>query len=161
MNDEATVNVDEDMQLFDPEVLNQVCYGLKDIPYDLSINNNISELGCENENENNPFLTNMITGEKIMRFPMLLYQILEQDEYPSIISWCLDSDNFIIYNRAKFQDELMPEYFQSSNWQSFLKQLNIYGFRRATKGRDLTVYYHKDFVQNKPGLINNIKRVKC
>ena len=159
---ESVVNADDDMQLFDPEVLNQVCFGLEDIPYDLSIYNNISELGGENKNENknNPFLTNMIAGKKVLRFPLLLYKILEQDEHPSIISWCFDSDNFIIYNRTRFQDELMPQYFQSSNWLSFLKQLNVYGFRRA-KGRDLTVYYHKDFIQNKPGPINEIKRVKC
>ena len=158
---EAIVNADDDIQLFDLELLNQVCYGLNDIPYDLSIYNHMSEFGGENENENNPFLTNMMTGEKMLRFPMLLYQILEQDEYQSIISWYLNSDNFIIYNRAKFQDELMPEYFHSSSWQLFLKQLNVYGFRRITEGRDLTVYYHKDFVQNKPSLINKIKQVKC
>ena len=79
---------------------------------------------------------------------MLLYKILEQDENPSIMSWCLDSHHFMIYNREKFQDEVMPQYFISSSWLSFLKQLNVYGFRRATKSRDLTVYYHKNFVQN-------------
>ena len=158
--DESIVNADDDMELFDPEVLNQVSYGLKDMPYDLSIYNHMSNLAGDNKIENNPVLTNMIASEKMLRFPMLLYNILEQDEHPSIISWCLDSRNFIIYNRAKFEDELMPQYFQSSNWLSFLKQLNVYGFRRALKDRNLTVYCHKDFVQNKPGLINKIKRVK-
>ena len=158
--DESIFNADDDMQLFDPEVLNQISYGLKDVPYDLSIYNHISDLGGEDEIKKNPVLTTMITGKKMLRFPILLYNILEQDEYPSVISWCLDSHNFIIYDRAKFEDELMPHYFQSSSWQSFLKQLNVYGFRRALKGRDLTVYYHKDFVQNKPGPINEINRVK-
>ena len=157
----SVVNEDDDIQLFDQGVLNQVCYGLEDIPCDLSIFNHMPDLIGDNKMENNPVLTNMMTGEEIWRFPMILYSILEQDEYPSIISWCLDSDNFIFYNRGKFQDEVMPQYFQSSSWQSFLKQLNVYGFRRATKSRDLTVYYHKDFIQNKPGLINKIKRVKC
>ena len=159
--DEAIVNVDDELQLFDQEVLNQVCYGLKDIPYQLSICNHMSDLVGDNEKEKHSVLTNKMKGVKLLRFPMLLYKILDQDEHPSVVSWCLDSQNFIVYNRKKFQDELMPQYFQSSSWQSFLKQLNVYGFRRATKSRDLTVYYHKDFIQNKPGLINKIKRVKC
>ena len=94
----------------------------------------------------------MIAGEKEkkLRFPMLLCNILEQDEHPSITSWSLDSHIFIIYNRAKFEDESMPQYFQSSNWLLFLKQMNVYGFRRAFQDRNLTVYCHKDFVRNKP-----------
>ena len=62
--DEFIVNADGDMELFDREVLNQVSYGLKDIPYNLSICNYMSDLAGDNEIENNPVLTNMMAGEK-------------------------------------------------------------------------------------------------
>ena len=77
--DKYIVNADDDMELFDPEALNQVSYGLKDMPYDLSICNHMSNLAGDNKIEINPVLTNMIAGEKMLRFPMLTYNMLEND----------------------------------------------------------------------------------
>ena len=83
------------MELFDPEVLNQVCYGLKDIPYDLSICNHMPYLVGDNEKEKHLILANMMTGEKTLMFSMLLCKMLEQDEHRPVAYWCLDSQTLL------------------------------------------------------------------
>lgn len=55
---------------------------------------------------------------------------------------------------------ILPAYFQLSKFPSFQRQLNLYGFRRLTKGPDRGGYYHECFLRGKPFLISKIKRMK-
>ena len=45
-------------------------------------------------------------------------------------------------------------------FNTFLKQLNLYAFRRITEGRDKGGYFHPQFVQGKRHLCKLIKRKK-
>lgn len=42
---------------------------------------------------------------------------------------------------------------------SFQRQLNLYGFRRVTKGEDVGAYYHPKFQKGRRDLISEIKRL--
>lgn len=52
----------------------------------------------------------------------------------------------------------MPLYFGQTKYQSFQRQLNIYGFLRLTSGPDQGAYYHELFLINRLFLCDNIKR---
>jgi HSF-type DNA-binding len=49
-------------------------------------------------------------------------------------------------------------WFNHANYNSFQRQLNIYGFRRFPKGRDKNAYYHQDFVCGKYQQTFNMNR---
>jgi HSF-type DNA-binding len=49
-------------------------------------------------------------------------------------------------------------WFRHSNYNSFQRQLNIYGFHRFTEGRDKNAYYHENFVRGAYEQTLNIER---
>lgn len=42
---------------------------------------------------------------------------------------------------------------------SFQRQLNLYGFRRITKGTDMGAYFHPQFRKDRPDLVARIRRL--
>ena len=52
----------------------------------------------------------------------------------------------------------MPSYFKQTKFASFQRQLNIYGFKRLTTGKDCGGYYHELFLRHKLILCENIIR---
>lgn len=48
----------------------------------------------------------------------------------------LFSGSFVVHDRKLFVEEIMPTFFRMTKYESFQRQLNIYGFNRITAGRD-------------------------
>ena len=106
---------------------------------------------------------NPITEEKektseALRFPELLKTILTEEQHSSIISWQNDGRAFAIHDQSLFEAIVMPLHFKTSEWKSFQKQLNVYGFQKVTGQR--RVYYHQYFVEDEPVLMTLMKREK-
>jgi len=93
-----------------------------------------------------------------LKFPELLRTILDEEQHSSIISWQNDGVAFSIHDKSLFETIIMPLYFQTNQWKSFRKQLNIYGFRKFNGQR--RVYYHQFFVHDEPVLMTLMKREK-
>jgi hypothetical protein len=51
-------------------------------------------------------------------------------------------------------------WFRQSKFPSFQRQLNLYGFKRLTAGRDKGGYYHELFLRGKRFLAHRIQRIK-
>ena len=49
---------------------------------------------------------------------------------------------------------------ESSKYSSFLRQLNLYGFRRFSAGADKGSYYHPKFLRGLPWIATTIQRTK-
>lgn len=97
-------------------------------------------------------------------FPTLLHLVLtraEKDGYSHICSWQSHGRCFSVLNRDKFVAEVMPNYFRQSQYASFQRQLNLYGFRRLSqKSPDHGSYYHEMFLRTRADLCQGILRAK-
>ena len=92
-----------------------------------------------------------------------LFAILSNKHVSSIVSWCEDGERFQICNGDRFQNEVIPLYFKHRNLKSFIRQLNLHGFKKLrskTKPSDQIqeVYRHHFFRRDQPELVSFIKR---
>jgi len=88
---------------------------------------------------------------------------------PTIATWSNKGDSFVIKNVECFSSKVLPQYFKHSNFSSFARQLNFYGFRKLKAEPILTAdfdaqtasyvrFYHDKFQKDKPDLLHQIKR---
>ncbi|XP_035212031.1 heat shock factor protein-like isoform X2 [Stegodyphus dumicola] len=74
--------------------------------------------------------------------------------------------SFIIYDEIRFSKELLPMYFKHNNMASFVRQLNMYGFRKLScidQGgmhcfKNEIEFYHQYFIKGQEPLLELIKR---
>jgi len=85
---------------------------------------------------------------------------LEKDGLSDVVSWQPHGRCFHVHKQKRFVKEVLPLWFRQSRYQSFQRQLNIYGFKRLTTGRDKGSYYHELFLRGKRFLCQRIQRVK-
>ncbi|KAK4725457.1 hypothetical protein R3W88_028236 [Solanum pinnatisectum] len=66
--------------------------------------------------------------------PFLLktYMLVEDPATDDVISWNSDGSAFIVRQPTEFARDLLPTLFKHSNFSSFVRQLNTYGFRKVT-----------------------------
>mmetsp|Transcript_21677 Transcript_21677/g.31058 ORF Transcript_21677/g.31058 Transcript_21677/m.31058 type:complete len:574 (-) Transcript_21677:133-1854(-) len=96
-------------------------------------------------------------------FPLMLHELLnsvEADGHADVISWQPHGRAFCIHKKKDFFADIMPKYFRQSTFASFRRQLNLYGFKKLTKGNDKGGYYHELFLRGKIFLANRIPRIK-
>ena len=65
-------------------------------------------------------------------FVLKLYKILEQDEYGHIVTWTDNGTAFKIEHVGMFTSKVIPRMFKHSNFASFVRQLNKYGFHKVS-----------------------------
>jgi hypothetical protein len=91
-------------------------------------------------------------------FPQILHEILSTPEYEAIIHWLPDGSSFIIADRHRFADEILPKHFQSETlFHSFIRKLNRWGFYRVNGGCKAIWYSHSYFLRDHPELCLNIR----
>ena len=96
-------------------------------------------------------------------FPVKLHRMLEGNAangLEHIASWQPHGRCFVVHNQQEFVDLVMPDYFSQSKYPSFQRQLNLYGFKRITKGPDRNGYHHPSFLRGYPELSNTMVRMK-
>ncbi|CAB9498619.1 stress transcription factor A [Seminavis robusta] len=96
-------------------------------------------------------------------FPLKLYRIIYEvvkSGRGDVISFFPHGRSFAVHKPKEFISEIMPKYFATGRMNTFLKQLNLYGFRRITEGRDKGGYFHAKFILGKRHLCKQIKRKK-
>jgi HSF-type DNA-binding len=89
--------------------------------------------------------------------------MLEQAEafgHSTIVRWQPHGRAFKIYDKKRFEKEILPLYFNSqTKFGSFQRQLNMYSFLRlARPSRDQKAYYHPQFLKGRPSLSAYIPR---
>ncbi|KAA8529790.1 hypothetical protein F0562_034110 [Nyssa sinensis] len=97
-------------------------------------------------------------GSLLPPFLVKCYEMVDDQSTDALISWSKTNGSFVIWDESKFSSELLPKYFKHNNFSSFIRQLNIYGFRKT--GTDRWEFANDGFVKGQKHLLKNISRRK-
>ncbi|XP_041123539.1 heat shock factor protein 4 [Polyodon spathula] len=96
-----------------------------------------------------------------------LWTLVEDPETNHLICWSATGASFHVFDQGRFAKEVLPKYFKHNNMASFVRQLNMYGFRKVVNieqsglvkpERDDTEFQHLYFLQGHELLLEHIKR---
>eukprot|EP00531_Pseudo-nitzschia_arenysensis_P015621 CAMPEP_0116124344 /NCGR_PEP_ID=MMETSP0329-20121206/5231_1 /TAXON_ID=697910 /ORGANISM="Pseudo-nitzschia arenysensis, Strain B593" /LENGTH=354 /DNA_ID=CAMNT_0003618319 /DNA_START=81 /DNA_END=1145 /DNA_ORIENTATION=+ len=96
-------------------------------------------------------------------FPWKLHMVLEESSFEGfddIISW-IGTNAFKVHDPIQFEESVMQRFFNQTQYKSFQRQLNIYGFTRVkTAGKATGSYTHPLFIRGNPDACAFMVRVK-
>eukprot|EP00554_Chaetoceros_debilis_P007017 CAMPEP_0194079028 /NCGR_PEP_ID=MMETSP0149-20130528/5279_1 /TAXON_ID=122233 /ORGANISM="Chaetoceros debilis, Strain MM31A-1" /LENGTH=509 /DNA_ID=CAMNT_0038760389 /DNA_START=61 /DNA_END=1587 /DNA_ORIENTATION=- len=93
-------------------------------------------------------------------FVLKLYQMVNgaPDE---VVAWTGQGDAFRISDLNRLENETLPTYFRHRRFQSLVRQLNFYNFRKVNRERNFWVYKHPLFHRERPGDLHLLRRRTC
>ncbi|KAF0697229.1 Aste57867_12057 [Aphanomyces stellatus] len=102
----------------------------------------------------------LTAAERTTKYLDKLYCMLE--ECPaSVAAWTRNGTSFAVYNCDALEKTIIPQYFKPVKFESFARQLNSYGFRKAKHHVNRAVVYefrHVNFVRGQSHQLQTIHR---
>ncbi|KAF7690502.1 heat shock factor protein 2 isoform X1 [Silurus meridionalis] len=96
-----------------------------------------------------------------------LWTLVEDSDTNEFICWSQEGNSFLVLDEQRFAKEILPKFFKHNNMASFVRQLNMYGFRKVMhidtgivkQERDGPVQFQHPYFRNgRDDLLENIKR---
>uniref|UniRef100_A0A9J7ZWZ1 Heat shock transcription factor 1 n=1 Tax=Cyprinus carpio carpio TaxID=630221 RepID=A0A9J7ZWZ1_CYPCA len=109
----------------------------------------------------------MVLGSNVPAFLTKLWTLVEDPDTDPLICWSPSGNSFHVFDQGRFSKEVLPKYFKHNNMASFVRQLNMYGFRKVVHieqgglvkpEKDDTEFQHPYFIRGQEHLLENIKR---
>ncbi|XP_054462087.1 heat shock factor protein 1 isoform X2 [Anoplopoma fimbria] len=106
-------------------------------------------------------------GGNVPAFLTKLWTLVEDPDTDPLICWSPSGTSFHVFDQGRFSKEVLPKFFKHNNMASFIRQLNMYGFRKVVHieqgglvkpERDDTEFQHPFFIRGEEHLLENIKR---
>ncbi|XP_053913727.1 heat shock factor protein 1 isoform X2 [Cuculus canorus] len=106
-------------------------------------------------------------GTNVPAFLTKLWTLVEDPDTDPLICWSPSGNSFHVFDQGQFAKEVLPKYFKHNNMASFVRQLNMYGFRKVVHieqgglvkpEKDDTEFQHPYFIRGQEHLLENIKR---
>ncbi|KAI9503258.1 hypothetical protein BX070DRAFT_184957, partial [Coemansia spiralis] len=100
-----------------------------------------------------------------------LYSMVDDGASDDLIRWSEDGNSFVVLKHEDFAKEVLPRFFKHSNFSSFVRQLNMYGFHKVphlqqggliTDGPNAESweFSNANFQRGQPDLLHFIRRKK-
>ncbi|KAF5187854.1 Heat shock factor protein hsf8 [Thalictrum thalictroides] len=103
-------------------------------------------------------MTDSTSDKRPAPFLLKCYDMINDPSTDAIISWGSTDTSFVIWDMSTFEQELLPKYYKHNNFSSFMRQLNLYGFRKSDPDR--WEFTHDGFIKGQKHILNNIPRKK-
>ncbi|XP_055728799.1 heat shock factor protein 2-like isoform X5 [Salvelinus fontinalis] len=109
----------------------------------------------------------MKQNSNVPAFLTKLWTLVEDSETNEFICWSQEGNSFLVMDEQRFAKDILPKFFKHNNMASFVRQLNMYGFRKVMhidtgivkQERDGPVeFQHHYFKHGQDDLLENIKR---
>uniref|UniRef100_A0A8C4R9P3 Heat shock transcription factor 4 n=1 Tax=Eptatretus burgeri TaxID=7764 RepID=A0A8C4R9P3_EPTBU len=100
-------------------------------------------------------------GGVVSPFLIKLWTLVDNQETNELIFWSANGQSFLVYDEHRFAKEILPKYFKHSKMNSFVRQLNMYGFCKVDAIRDkkdISEFEHPCFVRGSSKLLKKVKR---
>ncbi|XP_049612943.1 heat shock factor protein 2 [Syngnathus scovelli] len=106
-------------------------------------------------------------NSNVPAFLTKLWTLVEDADTNELICWSQEGNSFLVLDEQRFSKEILPKFFKHNNMASFIRQLNMYGFRKVMhidqgivkQERDGPVeFQHTYFKHGQDDLLENIKR---
>jgi hypothetical protein len=94
----------------------------------------------------------------VPKFLKKIFSILEENQFNEYVSWNDDGSAMIIKRPTDFANKVLPMFFKHNNFSSFIRQLNMYQFKKSKNPRYDHIYSHRMFQSGKIDLLRNITR---
>ncbi|KAG7274847.1 hypothetical protein CRUP_038820 [Coryphaenoides rupestris] len=72
-----------------------------------------------------------IYASNVPAFLTKLWTLVEDPDTNHLICWSATGTSFHVFDQGRFAKEVLPKYFKHNNMASFVRQLNMYGFRKV------------------------------
>ncbi|CAD8156306.1 unnamed protein product [Paramecium octaurelia] len=98
--------------------------------------------------------------KKSPKFLVKLYELLDSEQY-RYLRWSEDGRSFQVCDLKKLERQVLKVFYKQKSFASFIRQLNLYGFKRSKIRRNVNVFSHRHFIRgDKDQLINIISHNK-
>ena len=94
--------------------------------------------------------------QKIVAILTVIFK--KEKENDPIISWTNDGDSIVIKNVLEFSKSILPKYFKHQNYTSFVRQLNLYDFKKSKNENQQNCFTHPLFKKGNENQIYEMKR---
>ncbi|ORY96636.1 hypothetical protein BCR43DRAFT_492014 [Syncephalastrum racemosum] len=108
--------------------------------------------------------------QNVPAFLNKLYNMVEDPTTNDLIRWADDGMSFIVVRHEEFAKRVLPRFFKHSNFSSFVRQLNMYGFHKvphlqqgvlhADSESEQWEFSNPHFQRNQPDLLLLVTRKK-
>ncbi|XP_041868074.1 heat shock factor protein 1 isoform X2 [Melanotaenia boesemani] len=109
----------------------------------------------------------VLNSGNVPAFLTKLWTLVEDPDTDPLICWSPSGTSFHVFDQGRFSKEVLPKFFKHNNMASFIRQLNMYGFRKVVHieqgglvkpEKDDTEFAHPFFIRGQEHLLENIKR---
>ena len=95
-------------------------------------------------------------------FPLKVYDMLEDSDlqgFQEVVSWNSLGTGFMVHDKNRFINDIVPRYFAQTKYKSFQRQLSLYGFQRIATGKSKGLRYHDKLRRGSRQLCREMKPV--